>query len=92
MYQVGSDLCNLVIPNYKYRKEDDYYIVFFPELGRYYATNEVGIDILSFFQQDLCNDLFAFLTKSYGELDERQQNEVRSFIHDLNEIIFQKEW
>ncbi|MCI8915001.1 MAG: hypothetical protein HFF38_13005 [Lawsonibacter sp.] len=83
MYQIGSEEYNSRIRQYKIRKEDDYFIVYFPELGSYFATNETGVDILSFFYQNKCDNFFAYFTEIYGQLDKDQEYEVFSFIKSL---------
>ncbi len=73
-----------VVP-YKIRKEEDFWIVYFPDRGSYYATNEIGKDILRYFEMVPCRDIFEYLVDLYGKLTDKQKQEVKLFIDKLKE-------
>lgn len=83
VYQVGPDSYEVIANRHKFRKENEYYIVFFSDLGEYYAANEVGIDILEFFFQTEETELFAYLESLYGQLNETQCQAISNYVQKL---------
>ena len=83
MHKVGTNQYKTAVTQYKVRRESDYYIVFFPEIGEYYAANEVGVDILKFFFQTDDSDLFSFLATVYEELSDEQKQSVSNYVQKL---------
>lgn len=81
------------VEEYKIRKEDDFWIAHFPNSGMYYATNEIGKDILQYFDVNVQKSLFEYLSELYGELTDKQMKEVEEFINKLKEtsILERKE-
>lgn len=81
------------VEEYKIRKEDDFWIAHFPNSGMYYATNEIGKDILQYFDVNSQKSLFEYLSELYGELTDKQMKEVEEFINKLKEtsILERKE-
>ena len=73
------------VEKYKIRKEDDFWIAHFPNSGMYYATNEIGKDILQYFNVDSEKTIFQYLSEMYGELTDKQMKEVEEFINKLKE-------
>lgn len=86
MHKVGSFIYQLKILEHKARKEKDFFIVFFPEIGEYYASNEVGVDIIDFFFQSEKEELFDFLSDYYGNLTATQRDSVLEYVEKLCSI------
>lgn len=70
---------------YKIRKEEDFWVAYFPDIGRYYATNEIGKDILRYFEIVPQKSLFEYLTELYGELTDIQKQEIEEYVCKLKE-------
>lgn len=86
MYTVEA-IGDYYVATYKIRKEDDFWVVYFPDLGGYYATNEMGKDILQYFKTVPRRILSEYLAELYGELTKEQMQEVYAFIDTLKKIF-----
>ena len=71
------------IIEYKIRKEEEFWVAYFRDTGSYYATNEIGKDILRYFEIVPRKNMFEYLAEIYGELANRQKQEVEEFIYKL---------
>ena len=84
MYSV-DEFVDYYIIEYKVRKESDFWLVYFHDLGNYYATNEIGKDILQYFTEVSQKTLFQYLVDLYGELNDNQLQEIEQFLFKLKD-------